>query len=80
MKAVQMAANPMEIVPSEIMRLLATAEGKTFGYGYGPGWSIVFGSEHGDVKVEPGQWVIRHDDGSISVQDAAPSIPTDGSE
>jgi hypothetical protein len=72
MKAVQLAKNPMDIVPSEVMRLLATPEGKTFGYGYGPGWSLMFGSEHGDIQVEPGEWVVRHSNGAITVQAVAP--------
>ncbi len=73
-RAVQWApsGNPFEGIPSEITSLLATEDGKTFGYGYGPGWSIGFGSEQGDIFVLPKQWVIRHDDGRIEVSDAPP--------
>lgn len=59
-------------VPSEVMRLLASPEGKTFGYGYGPGWTMMFGSQHGDVAVNPGQWVVKDEDGSVTVVDAYP--------
>ncbi|MDF2990259.1 MAG: hypothetical protein K0S37_773 [Microbacterium sp.] len=72
MKAVRLAPVMMDVVPSEVTRLLATADGKTFGYGWGPGSSIIFGSEHGDIQVEPGQWVVRADDGMITVQDEEP--------
>lgn len=66
------SGNPGDGVPSEIVRLLARADGKTYGYGHGPGWSTVFGSEQGDITVLPGQWVIRHDDGRIEVTGTAP--------
>ena len=72
MKAVQVADNPLNIVPSEVVRLLSAEDGRTFGYGYGPGCSLMFGSEHGDVTVHPGQWVVRYDDGTIAVQDHKP--------
>lgn len=62
----------MHGVPSEVTNLLAGPDGSTFGYGYGPGWAMVFGSEQGDVSVEPGQWIVKHDDGSITVEDEEP--------
>lgn len=69
MKAVQWcpSGNPLDGVPSEIVRLLAREDGYTYGYGYGPGWSMMFGSEQGDITVLPRQWVIRHEHGSIEV-------------
>lgn len=60
--------NPLEGRPGEVMRLLASEDGKTFGYGYGEGWSIVFGSEQGDIVVHPGSWITKHPDGSITVE------------
>jgi hypothetical protein len=75
-KAVHVAPDPFDIVPSEVVRLLAAEDGRTFGYGYGPGWLLMFGSEHGDVTVRPGQWVIRHDDGTVTVQNEPPEEPT----
>lgn len=68
MKSVTVADNPMDMVPSEVMRLLATKDGRTFGYGYGPGWSLIFGSEQGDISVNPGETVTRYDDGTIMVR------------
>lgn len=58
---------PLSGVPGQIMRLLASPDGKTRGYGYGPGWSIIFSHEHGSLSVEPGEWVHKHEDGSFSV-------------
>lgn len=78
MRVVHVAENPLDVVPSEVTRLLATEDGRTFGYGYGPGWSLMFGSENGDVTVLPGQWVIRHDDGTVTVQDNEPADPSQG--
>lgn len=62
---------PLNGRPGQVMRLLAEG-GKTFGYGYGPGWSMMFGTAHGDITVQPGQWVIRHHDGTITVQNDPP--------
>lgn len=72
--AVQWApsGNPMAGIPSEVVRLLASADGTTRGYGYGPGWSMGFGHEHGTVYVEPGQWVVRYADGRVEARDEAP--------
>jgi hypothetical protein len=72
MRAVKLAESPMEMAPGPVQRLLARKDGYTFGFGYGPGWSLIFGSEQGDIAVQPGQWVVRHDDGTITVQDEAP--------
>jgi hypothetical protein len=63
------SGNPFEAVPSEVTRFIAGDDGKTCGYGYGPGWSMVFGSACGDLQVEPGQWIVRHEDGSLTVED-----------
>lgn len=74
MKAVQWApsGDALSGKPGEVMRLLASEDGTTYGYGYGPGWSMIFGHEHGDVAVLPGQWVVRHDDGTVTVEDVEP--------
>lgn len=72
-QAVQWAPDgPMSGVPSAVTRFLASSDGTTYGYGYGPGWSTIFGSAQGDIPVESGQWVVRHPDGRISVEDADP--------
>lgn len=70
----------MDGVPSEVMRLLADEDGKTYGYGWGPGTSVGFGYKGGDVYVNAGQYVIRHDDGRIEVSDTRPEryCPTCG--
>lgn len=62
----------MDVIPQEVCLFLSTAEGKTFGYGYGPGASMIFGSEQGDVKLEIGQWLVRLSDGSVVVEDERP--------
>lgn len=73
MNAVQWAPHGLlNAVPGEILRLLAE-DGKTFGYAPSEGWSFTFYHPNGDVKVEPGQWVTRHDDGSIAVTDEHPA-------
>lgn len=73
MKAVHWGAdgNPLNVIPGEVQLLLAE-NGKTFGYGYGPGWSMIFGHPSGEITVEVGQWVVRHDDGRIEVVDEKP--------
>lgn len=71
-KQVQWASNGnlLDGKPGDVLRLLASADGVTFGYGGGPGASMVFGTESGsDITVYPGQWVTRHPDGSITVTD-----------
>lgn len=60
--------DPFSGRPAEVMRLLAD-EGKTYGYGYGPGWTMVFGSAQGGISVNPGQWIVRSSDGQITVRD-----------
>lgn len=62
------SGNPFDGTPGAIMRFLSK-DGKTFGYGYGPGWSMGFGSDQGDIYVEPKQWIVKHDDGRITVED-----------
>lgn len=61
-------------VPGPILRLLASPEGKTFGYAGGPGWSMGFGTEHGTIYVLPSQWVVKHADGRYSVSDTEPRL------
>lgn len=63
------SGNMLDGKPENMVRFLASAEGKTFGYGWGPGWSIMFGTEHGDITLLPGQWVIKNDDGTFTVSD-----------
>lgn len=60
-------------IPSEISDLLASADGKTRGYGHGPGASTMFGSELGDITVYPGQWVTKYANGDITVTDRKPN-------
>ncbi|WP_102191326.1 hypothetical protein [Microbacterium aurantiacum] len=73
MKAVHWGAdgNPLNVIPGEVALLLAE-DGQTFGYGYGDGWSMIFGHPSGEITVEVGQWVVRHDDGRIEVLDEKP--------
>lgn len=82
-KSIQWAPSgaPLDGVPGPIVRLLAREDGYTYGYGYGPGWSMVFGSEMGDITIYPGQWVTRYPDGRIAVTEDAPvSAPKGSSE
>ena len=74
-EAIQWASadDPMSGVPSEIVRLLSD-NGRSYGYGYGPGISMMFGSAQGDITVHPGQWVVKHEDGRITVEDRAPGL------
>lgn len=70
--AVQFPENPFDLVPASIQLLIA-GDKPARGYGYGPGWSIGFDTAEGQgVFVEPGQWVVRHDDGSITVEEVKP--------
>jgi hypothetical protein len=68
----QFPTNAMEVRPGIISQLLAK-DGKTFGYGYGPGWSLMFGLDaRNDVTVYPGQWVTRYADDRVTVTDERP--------
>jgi hypothetical protein len=69
MKTVQWAPDGiLNAVPGEVQSLLAE-DGKTFGYAPDDGWSFTFYHPSGDVTVQPGQWVTRYDDGTITVSD-----------
>lgn len=64
--------NLIDGVPSTILRLLATGA-TTYGYGGGPGSTMMFGTSSGaDITVEPTQWVTRYPDGTVSVTDTQP--------
>lgn len=65
------SGHPLAGRPGEVLRFLSEG-GKHFGYGYGPGWSMIFGSAQGDIKVEPGQWIVKHR-GRIEVVDHKPA-------
>lgn len=64
--------NPFDGNPYLIQYFLRSAQGELFGHGYGPGWSTIFGSEQGDIALEPGQWLVRFDDGSLAVESDTP--------
>lgn len=53
------SGNGLDGRPGEVLTFLASNDGTTHGYGYGPGNSIDFGSEQGDVRVRPTQWIVR---------------------
>lgn len=74
------SGNPLDGMPENMARFLASADGKTRGYGHGPGWSMGFGTEHGHIYVRPGEWVVRHSDGRITVEDHDPATPADDTE
>lgn len=59
-------------IVSEPSYFLAGVDGKTRGYGYGPGWSIIFSSEQGDISLEPRDWLVRLSDGSVVVEKERP--------
>lgn len=73
-KSVQWApsGSTMSGRPGPVVYFLASDDGKTYGYGWGPGASVMFGHEHGDVTVLAGQWVNKHEDGTFSVTDEKP--------
>lgn len=75
--AVQWApsGNPLDGIPAEVVRLLAADDGRTFGYGYGPGRAMIFRHEHGEVPLLPGQWIARDQDGTFTVTDDDPNAP-----
>lgn len=70
------SGNGLDGVPGEAMAFLATAEGKTHGYGYGPGWAMDFGSQQGQIRVLPTQWLVRLSDGTVVVEDERPEGAT----
>lgn len=77
--AVQWApsGNPLDGIPAEVVRLLAADDGRTFGYGYGPGRSMIFRHEHGEVSLLPGQWIARNQDSTFTVTDTDPNTSTE---
>lgn len=66
------SGNPLEVIPGEVCLFLADEDGLTRGYGYGAGWSMIFGSPQGDIVLEVGQWLTRLSDGSVIVEDERP--------
>lgn len=62
--------------PGYIQVLLANGT-KTFGFGHGPGTSTIFGTAHGDLKVEEGQWINKFRDGTFSVTDEPLRVTTE---
>lgn len=66
------SGNPLEVIPGEVCLFLADGDGLTRGYGYGAGWSMIFGSPQGDIVLEVGQWLTRLSDGSVIVEDERP--------
>lgn len=66
------SGRPLDGVPGEVTLLLARGR-TTHGYGYGPGWSMIFGYPRGEVQVEPRQWVVRHFDDTVTVEDGCPA-------
>lgn len=79
MKAIQWApdGNPLNGRPGLVQAFLASPT-TVFGYAYGEGWSIIFGSEQGDLQVEATQWIVKQDDGKITVEDSYPSPTFEG--
>ncbi|MFS0885238.1 hypothetical protein [Aeromicrobium sp. 179-A 4D2 NHS] len=59
-------------VPGPVVHLLADEDGKTYGYGYGDGASMVFSYAHGQVIVNYDQWVALWSDGTVTVHDTEP--------
>jgi len=59
-------------IVSEPVLFLAGLDGKTRGYGYGPGWNIVFYSEQGDISLEPRDWLVRLSNGLVVVEKERP--------
>lgn len=59
--------NPFEGRPGLVQKLLQSEDGTTYGYGYGSGWNLIFGSAQGDIEVPPGSWILKHEDGTIEV-------------
>lgn len=36
---------------------------------------MIFRHEHGEVSLLPGQWIVRHQDGTFTVTDTDPNTP-----
>lgn len=66
------SGNPLEVRPGVASVFIAGAEGPPQGYGYGDGWSILFGSSQGEIPLEPESWIVRLSNGVISVEQEAP--------
>lgn len=66
-RAIQWApsGNALDGIPGQIMQFLSGPGGKTYGYGYGPGTSLVFAHAKGHVQVQPGQWLVRYPDDRV---------------
>ena len=61
--------------PNDIVNMLALPGGQVHGFDRGPAGTTRFGTEHGDLVVEPGQWIAKHADGTFSVWDTDPLKP-----
>lgn len=63
--------NPMNAIPLEVQLLIAK-DSIVQGYGYGDGISLIFYHPDGDITLLPEQWVVLHDDGTVTVENSRP--------
>jgi len=65
------SGNALDGQPDVVTQFLAPkAGGFSWGYGYGPGQSMIFGSAEGEVEVLPKQWIRRYKSGRVEVLDS----------
>lgn len=67
------SGNFLEGNPVEVLRFVSTG-GVHRGFGGGPGFSMIFGTADGDISVNPKQWIVKYNDGSIKVEDSNPLL------
>jgi len=67
------SGNGLEGVIAEPIYFLAGLDGKTKGYGWGPGWSVIFYQDQGDISVEPRDWLVRLSNGLVVVEKEYPA-------
>ncbi len=66
------SGNPLDVQPGTAVAFIAGESGRSQGYGYGDGWSILFGSSQGDISLSPGDWLVRLSNGVIAVEQERP--------
>lgn len=62
----------LEGVLAEPLYFLTEIGGRPSGYGWGPGWSITFYTVHGDITLQPRDWLVRLSNGAVALEKERP--------